>query len=275
MRAQDVICLCRICDGEPRERKAMLEIEQFKKKVNTHGLLLALAYSAEYAARPLWRRLWVEPVLKSYSQRYEDRIIDDILGNKAEGTYLDIGAYDPRSLSNTRRFYDRGWKGCNVEPNPRRFEKFLNERPRDINLNLGLSSFAGKLIFFDAEQEEFSTFSQERADELKRMGARIRREIEVPVITMKDLFAEHFESKAVDFCSIDTEGMDLEILRGNDWQKFRPRVICVEVSLVEDRGKDGQAGESVESFLARVGYRKHSETVEFGVPLNQIYVSET
>ncbi|HEX8091760.1 MAG TPA: FkbM family methyltransferase [Blastocatellia bacterium] len=215
-----------------------------------------------------------EPILKSYSEQGEDVIIDRILGNKRSGIYLDIGAYDPHSLSNTKRFYDRGWRGCNVEPNPTRFDKFVRERPEDINLNIGISGAAGNMVFFEAEHEYLSTFSEERATQLKSMGEKIRREIEVPIITMTDVFVNHLKTAAVDFCSVDTEGMDLMILESNDWRRFRPRVMCVEVSLAEDQSKSGQGTMSVEGFLASVGYKKHTETVQFGVPLNQIFVSE-
>jgi len=253
----------------------MLEVTQFKNKVRTHGLLHTLLYTAEFMVRPLRRELWVEPFLKSYSQRYEDVLIDNLLGNKNTGTYLDIGAYDPHRLSNTKRFYDRGWRGCNIEPNPRRFHNFQKARPNDINLNVGLAGSAGKLIFFEVVPEALSTFSEHRAKQLSQMGAKIRKEVEIPVLTMKDVFGEHFKDWSIDFCTIDTEGMDLTILKGNDWSRFRPRVICVEVSLVQEHGAADQKAESVESFFSSVGYKQHCTTGEFGVPLNEIYVSET
>jgi FkbM family methyltransferase len=256
------------------DRTSMLEIEQFRNKITTHGLFLTLSYSAEFVVRPLWRKLWVEPFLKSYSQRYEDMIIDSLLGDEKSGTYLDIGAYDPHILSNTKRFHDRGWRGCNVEPNPPRFQKFVRARPNDINLNVGLSDAPGKLIFFDVARGAFSTFSEERARELKDMGAQIRREIEIPVMRMEDVFEQYFKARTVDFCSIDTEGMDLAILRGNDWSRFRPRILCVEVS-VTSTGRGDQQPESVEEFLLSVGYRKYTQTYDFGVPLNEIYIAET
>ena len=252
----------------------MLEITQFKNKIGTHGLLNTLRYTAEFVVHPLRRRLWVEPILKSYSQRYEDLLIDNLLGNRYTGSYLDIGAYDPRRLSNTRRFYDRGWRGCNVEPNPRRFEKFLKDRPEDINLNVGVSDSPGQLIFYDVVPDAFSTLSENRARELREKGAKFKAEVEVPVITMIDLFEEHLLQENVDFCSIDTEGMDIAVLKGNDWTKFRPRVLCVEVTSIPDNDDGGHQTESVEDFLNSVGYRKQDVTVEFGVPLNEIYLSE-
>jgi FkbM family methyltransferase len=252
----------------------MLEIAQFKNKIDTHGLLNTLRYTAEFMVHPLRRRLWVEPFLKSYSQRYEDMLIDDLLGNLDNGFYLDIGAYDPRRLSNTRRFYDRGWRGCDVEPNPRRFERFVKDRPEDINLNVGVSDSAGNMTFYEVVPDAFSTLSDKRARELREQGAKFKAEIEVPVITMADLFERYLHHAKADFCTIDTEGMDIAVLKGNDWTKFRPRVICVEVTSIQNSEAGSREAESVEGFMSSVGYRKHSVTVEFGVPLNEIYLSE-
>jgi hypothetical protein len=103
------------------------------------------------------------------------------------------------------------------------------------------------------------------------MGANIRREIEIPVITMKDLVKDHLDNGSIDFCTIDTEGMDLKILKSNDWERFRPRVLCVEVSITPAESE----AESVAGFLESVGYKKHTQTIDFGVPLNEIYVSAT
>jgi FkbM family methyltransferase len=253
----------------------MMALAQFRNKIKTHGLLRTFLYCAEFAVRPLWRRFWVEGAMKSYSQSYEDVIIDRLLGNKKDGSYLDIGAYDPHGLSNTKRFYERGWRGCNIEPEPTRHERFLKERPEDINLNMGVSDCEGRLVFYDIVPGPLSTFSEERAKELEQMGAKINKQIEVPVITMKEVFTKWLKGKPVDFCTIDTEGMDLRVLRSNDWTKFRPRVLCVEVSAAEGSTANSVKEETIASFLRSMGYKKVQQTYEYGNPLNEIYVSET
>jgi len=250
-----------------------LELNQFRNKIKTHGVIRALLYSLEFVARPVWRKYWVNGVRKSYSQNYEDVLIDKALGNKATGTYLDIGAFDPVDLSNTKRFYDRGWRGCNVEPEPVRFCKFLEKRPEDINLNVGVSDCAGQLSFFDFEEGAYSTFSEVHAKDLLGAGAKLKQKIEVPVISMKDIFEKYFQGRVVDFCSLDAEGMDLRILKSNDWDRFRPKVFCVELSPNDPSDTAGQR-ESVGRFLVEKGYRKIGETFEYGNPLNAIYVSE-
>ena len=71
----------------------------------------------------------------SYSSLNEDNIIDWLTGYKAKGTYIDIGAYDPNLGNNTRLFYERGWRGINIEPTKENYKKFLQQRPKDINLD--------------------------------------------------------------------------------------------------------------------------------------------
>jgi FkbM family methyltransferase len=251
-----------------------LKISQFRNKMKTHGVGRALFYSADFVMRTLWNALYVRPFLKSHSQQFEDRIIDDILGKPAIGTYLDIGAYHPHNLSNTKRFYTRGWKGCNIEPNPDHFNRFVQERPDDINLNVGLSDIRGNLVFFELTPASLSTFSELRAQELRKMGAKIRSRVEVPVITMKDLFEQYLGDKRIDFCTIDTEGMDYRILKGNDWSRFRPKVLCVEVPILEPNSAGIEQVESLEVLLTGVGYKRFCQTLQFGVPLNAIYISE-
>ena len=247
----------------------MMALNQFVNKIKTHGIVRTLLYSALHVVRPYWRKFWLEPVRKSYSQSGEDAIIDRILGNKKDGIYLDIGAYDPYEMSNTKRFYDRGWHGVNIEPEPGRYEKIKQARLRDINLNVGLARTNGVLTFYDVEPAALATFSAERAKEVERMGAKIKRTIEVKVISLASVLEDQLKGAPVDFCTLDAEGMDLEILKSNHWKRFRPRVICVEVS---NEARENE--ETTETFLTNLGYRKMTETYEYGNPLNAIYVDQ-
>jgi Methyltransferase FkbM domain len=58
--------------------------------------------------------------------------------------------------------------------------------------------------------------------------------------------------------SIDVEGRDLDVLRSNDWQRYRPEVILVE-SITGDLDKI--AGDASSQFLKTVGYRIYAKTV--------------
>jgi len=253
----------------------MMALAQFRNKIKTHGLALTLLYTAEYAVQPLWRKFWVAGVLKSHSQSFEDVIIDKLLGHKKDGSYLDIGAFDPHELSNTKRFYDRGWRGCNIEPEPTRFQRFVQERPGDINLNMGVSDAEGRLVFYDMVPGGLSTFSEKRARELEQMGGRIKSQTEISVTTMREVFGKWLKGKTVDFCTIDTEGLDLEVLKSNDWTKYRPRVLCVEAGEFGGAASDTAGEETVAGYLRSVGYKKVHTTRLFGNDLNAIYLTES
>jgi len=54
------------------------------------------------------RKIWRETIFNSYSQNYEDLIVEKFFGRKYRSKYLEIGAYHPTRLSNTYRFYKKG-----------------------------------------------------------------------------------------------------------------------------------------------------------------------
>ncbi len=251
-------------------------LAQFKRKIGSHGIALTLLYSVEYALQPLWRKLWLEPVRKSYSQEREDIIIDKLLGHKPTGTYLDIGAFDPHHLSNTKRFYLRGWTGFNIEPNRTRYEFFVKQRTRDTNLNMGIANTIGAMMFYEADDAAFSTFSAQQAQELQKIGVKIVRTSEVPLLPMRELFEKHIGTTKVDFCTIDTEGMDWEVLNSNDWSRYRPTVICVELCAAISTGPNSSAPmgpvSGSDEFFRKIGYHRRATTICFGSPLNAIYV---
>lgn len=99
-------------------------------------------------------------ITKTYSQHQEDLQVDKILNFRDNGFYVDIGAYDPVRFSNTKRFYDRGWHGINIEPDPVRFLKFQKHRPRDINIQIGIAKEEGVLNFYKFKTNTLSTFCQ-------------------------------------------------------------------------------------------------------------------
>ena len=182
----------------------------------------------------------------SYSQWGEDIIIDDLLGKKKEGFYVDIGAYDPTRFSNTKRFYLRGWRGINVEPDPIRIEKFYKERSCDINLNIGIANTNNLLNFYKFSPQTLSTFSKKSLDDYQKQGYKLNEIIKVRVLKLSKVLEKNYKgSKRIDFLSIDTEGLDLEVLKGNNWKKFRPKVICIE----------GQIN-NPKKFLIKLGYKK-------------------
>ena len=83
--------------------------------------------------------------LKSYSQEGEDIILARIFGKQQNGFYVDVGAHHPYRFSNTYFFYKRGWKGINIDAMPGSMKIFNKYRPRDKNIEAGISDTKKKI----------------------------------------------------------------------------------------------------------------------------------
>jgi uncharacterized membrane protein len=74
------------------------------------------------------------PPILSYAQNAEDVVLSRAFADQEFGLYVDIGAYHPVEDSVTLHFYERGWRGVNVEPDRELHALFVEARPRDTNL---------------------------------------------------------------------------------------------------------------------------------------------
>jgi FkbM family methyltransferase len=170
-------------------------------------------------------------ILGSSSQYLEDIFIDRIFRGKKKGLYVDVGANDPHELSNTKRFYDSGWSGINIEPDLKMYELICRARPRDINLNVGIGAGPDELIFYELSPNTLSTFNKKCAiDSVKKNSASLIAEKKIQVITLTEVFKESAQGQQIDFLSVDSEGYEYEILASNNWQLYRPTAIIVEVN---------------------------------------------
>jgi FkbM family methyltransferase len=199
--------------------------KQFIRGIAIKGFNIAKAMIAPDIKFPD-NRLYV----KSYSQYGEDLLVDAILGCKPRGTYVDIGANDPSLFSNTKRFYERGWGGINIEPNPLHFPVLLKNRPRDINLNIGISDKESTLPFYILKADMVSTLDKNIAiRNCQDHDTSIQNVIEVPVSRLDITLDTYLGSRTIDFMSIDVEGAEMLVLGGNDWSEYRPQVIVIEI----------------------------------------------
>ena len=192
---------------------------------------------------------------KTYAQLFEDYFLNKYLSNKKEGFYVDVGANDPGVLNNTNHFCLKGWRGINIEPNSRLHEKFLIERPRDINLNMGVGTEKNKASFFSFDADVYSTFSEEEAQNREKAGYKITEIKEVEIDRLENILAKNLpENTIIDFISIDAEGLNLTCLQTNNWDKFRPKFICIETAAFNkpDLNKDID----IDNFLKSKKYKE-------------------
>ncbi len=166
----------------------------------------------------------------SYAQNGEDVLLDRLFP-RSHGFYIDVGANEHRLHSVTKHFYDRGWHGINIEPVPALHQALCVERPRDLNLGLGISNREGSLTFYEAEAASgWSTFSAAQAESLRQRGLKVV-EHSIPVMTLARV-CEQFvpPGTTIDFLKIDAENHEKEVMEGANWSRWRPRAILIEAN---------------------------------------------
>lgn len=194
-------------------------------------------------------------VVKSYGQEGEDIILGKLFADQKSGFYVDIGAFHPKRFSNTYLFYKRGWKGINIEPNPLALKKFAFDRKRDVNLNIAVSDKVETVDYLMFDEPALNAFKS-KIDPVSLPGMPSKT-VQVNARDLKSILAEWApKNQEIDFMNVDVEGMQVDVLGSNDWNRFRPKVI-----LVEDFDIDLEHPEDSDTFrfLKSQGYKLFSK----------------
>lgn len=205
-------------------------------------------------------RIFDTHAMKSYSQEGEDMVLRRLFDEKiGPGFYIDVGAHHPRRFSNTNFFYRRGWSGINIEPNPDVAKQFAAGRKRDINLQLGVSDRQDELTYYFFNDPALNTFDHDLAasrlenPKFKIVGIRAVKVERLDEILRKNLL----DGQKIDFLSIDVEGLDLAVLRSNDWRSYRPVWVLVEALRVP---LEKMQENETYRFMQQQGYELYAKT---------------
>ena len=167
----------------------------------------------------------------SYSQNFEDVVINRLFKSKLNGFYIDVGSHDPVDLSVTKFFYDLGWNGINIEPVPKSFKKFQIERPRDINLNLAIGKTHELNTIYEIENRpELTTLDYDNAINAQKFAGGNIKKYSVEMRTLSDVCNQYSE-KIIDFLKVDVEGKEKDVIIGADWNRFRPTLLVIEATV--------------------------------------------
>ena len=199
---------------------------------------------------------------QSYAQNREDVYINWILSGRKKGFYVDVGANDPEVDSVTKHFYDEGWRGINIEPIQHHFDHLLEARPRDINVQAGISQEHGTLMFREyVDADGLSTLSQDMKKQNKTVVDAKTRDYEIAVRPLSEVIAKQVPKNThIDFLKIDVEGYEYEVIASNDWKKYRPDLVVIEANHVHHDWRP---------MLIKSGY-----TLLFFDGVNEYYVTE-
>lgn len=209
---------------------------------------------------------WDPWVNRSWSQEGEDMVLRRVFEGKKSGFYVDVGAHHPKRFSNTFLFYKRGWRGINIDPMPGSMRLFQKWRPRDTNLELGIAETEGSLNYYVFNEPALNGFVESLSIERDKSAStyRIEKTINIGVLPLAAVFSSHLpENQKIDFLTIDVEGLDFQVIKSNDWSKYRPSFVLVEIL---KSNLDALSDDPISIFMRKIGYEiyaKQMNTVFF------------
>jgi len=154
-----------------------------------------------------------------YAEFAEDVMVNRIFQNFKSGFYVDVGAYHPYKGSLTFGLYNKGWKGLNLDISETSIDLFNLARPKDININCAISDFSGDTYYYEnsAINQQNSLINSDKN----------QKKIKIQSYKLSEIINFNKINK-VDFVNIDTEGNELQVLKGIDFDKINPVLFTIE-----------------------------------------------
>jgi FkbM family methyltransferase len=186
-----------------------------------------------------------------YSQNDEDSVIGNYFGLHV-GTFLDIGANDGYTLSNTWALHSKGWAGVLVEASPLAFAR-LQENYKGLSddlIHAAVTDFNGEITLHESGEHlgkgDVSLLSTVVPAEKERWVKESFTEVTVPAINFATMLGLA-KSKQFDFISMDIEGAELQVLPQMDLQALGCKLLCVEYN--------GQRQPEFDAIVLPQGYK--------------------
>ncbi len=195
---------------------------------------------------------------KSYSMFGEDVEINKFFQNKFEGFYIDVGCYHPLEGNNTHLLYKKNWRGINIDANSLSIDLFNIARKEDTNVNLAVDKVKStKKLFFRKEINMLNTINEKFAKIHFLKGFK---EKFVETDTLNSIIEKTiYKNREIDFLNIDVEGNELNVLQSLNFDKYNPKIICVEI---HDTNKmytyddNTIKNNPIYIFIKKAGYKK-------------------
>lgn len=187
-------------------------------------------------------------------------IFEELLGDKRDGFYLDVGSNDGRTASNTWHLErSLNWRGILVEPVLHLYFESRKVRGADnVFVNAAcvdpdypepsLKMIYAGLMTVSPDQSSFDAKNHAAAGSKFISAHETTEIIYVPAMTLDEILDNSSAPNEIDFMSIDVEGAEMPVLKGLNLKVWKPRVICIEST------EDSEAHRRLEEH----GYRLHS-----------------
>ena len=193
-------------------------------------------------------------IMISYASVYEDVLLWRALAPRVHhsvGFWIDAGAFDPEVASVTKAFYDHQWHGINIEPLAPQFQRLVEQRPRDINLQVLVSDREGSETFYQFSNGELSTSNADFAQRHLQTGLSAD-SYELKTTTLTKICEQHAPDQ-IHFLKIDIEGHEAQAIRGMDFNRFRPWILVLEAT--EPNMLDRPTHHEWEHMISAAGYQ--------------------
>jgi FkbM family methyltransferase len=178
--------------------------------------------------------------MKYYSQFEQDKFVyENYFQNKTNGYFVDIGAHNGITFSNSKFFEELGWTGVCVEPNPKVF-KILQAGRKCKCVMKAIADHTGTAQFFqivegaDMLSGLVDEFNQRGIENIHANLQGIENEFDYIDVEL-ELFDNIVDNTIIDFLSLDTEGNELKILQTIDFDKYNIKVITIENNDYDDK----------------------------------------
>ena len=165
---------------------------------------------------------------KSYAMDKEDLAILDNVKKYKSGFYVDVGCYHPIRNNNTYLLYKKNWRGVNIDLSEFSIDLFNFLRPDDCNIVAAISNTKSKSnIYYQKKLSQLTTLSEEQSKKVFQGNIKIK---EIETSTIDEILSKtKYANSTIDFLNIDIEGLDFEALQGLNFEKYDPKLICIEV----------------------------------------------
>ena len=165
---------------------------------------------------------------KTYSLFGEDLAALKFFKNKKKGFYVDIGCYHPTYINNTYLLYKKGWNGINIDVSQFSIDLFKFMRPDDLNYKCAVSETKKKVnLYYQKEYSQLNSINKLTAK--KFIKGRLKKKI-INSYSLEEIFSwGKYKDYEIDFLDVDVEGADLQVLKGLNFSKRKPKLICIEI----------------------------------------------